>query len=128
MSKESGGDIFGMDADVEVSETDAAENAQLVIHQIIAADADWRAVFEHPDAAEPKIVPLACFALVAVHHSNVIEHAVRPMIADEDGRVDDVEMFDGFYCLVPPGADADEIIAAVRRQRASEGEGKVAEA
>lgn len=116
-------DIFGV-AEVDIAETNEAP-AQLVIHQIVAADVGWRAVFEHVELEAPKIVPLACFALVAVHHNNVIEHAVRPMIADEDSRVDDVEMFDGFLCLVPPGAEPDDIIAAVRRQRA---EGDIPEA
>jgi hypothetical protein len=109
-------DIFGA-PEIEVPEE---ENAQLVIHQIVSADVGWRAVFEHTGLAEPKTVPLACFALVAVHHNNVIEHAVRPMIADEEGRIDDVEMFDGFLCLVPPGGDVDKVVAEVRRLRASE--------
>jgi hypothetical protein len=121
VSKDNKADMFGISAEPEVEMDDEGEDTEdvdYVIHQIIPADPAWRAAFdgEGPDGQSPRIVPLACFALIEVTGEDA-HRAVRPMIADELGRIDDVEAFENFVCLVPPGALPKTVIEYVRQRR-----------
>jgi len=105
------GDMFGIgdvgegkDADANA---DGEEGTAYVIIQITPADG-WRAVFRDPtvnSSAATRTLGLACFALVEVLQDvqGPPLRATRPMVATERGEVEDVESFEDFICLVPPG-------------------------
>lgn len=125
-------DMFGIETtedEVEVEEaSDASEDedeadddeADYVVHQIIPADG-WTAAFGEPDAEgalQAKILSVACFALVEVVDPQSSHRAVRPMVADEVGNIDDVEAFDDFICLIPPGSKPEAVVEYIRKRHA----------
>jgi hypothetical protein len=119
-------DIFGT---YDEDENGEDENEVIFsIIQMVPADPNWRALFgEREHSASLKAVPLACFALVEITEEGEDAHrAIRPMIANELGIVDDVEAFPDFICLVPPGVEArvamDNAETLRREAEAEEGE------
>jgi len=126
--KNSNSDMFGIPVsvppnfEVDEAEVDDDDEEGYIIRQIIPADGSWRAAFEGEglDGQSPRLVSLVCFALVEVNSEEGMLRVVRPMIADELGRIDDVEAFEGFMCLVPPGALVEAVIAHVQRVNAED--------
>jgi len=102
MGKQDKQDIFGMGAD------DDDGGDEYVIVQLIGAEG-WRAVFQ--DGKSPqRVLGLACFALVEIIPADptvaqIPQRAIRPMVVDEFGDVEDVASFEDFVCVVQPGAD-----------------------
>lgn len=106
------GDLFGMDDDEGGDE--------YVIVQLIGAEG-WRAVFN--DGKNPqRVLGLACFALVEIIPENpnvaqIPQRAIRPMVVDEFGDVEDVATFGDFICVVQPGIAIEPVIAYAIKQR-----------
>jgi hypothetical protein len=127
-------DMFGIgdddgnpNASADAADADD-EIPPFVILQITPADG-WRAVFRDPTVnsnAATRTLGLACFALVEVIQDvqGPPLRATRPMVADELGEVNDVDFFDDFICLVPPGGDAreamDYAMRAIEAEKANE--------
>jgi len=105
-------DLFNLGAD------GSDDGDEYVIAQIISADG-WRAVFTD----EPGVIRtlgLACFALVEFVPSSpeaaqIPQRAIRPMVVDEFGQIEDVEAFDDFLCVVPPGTDQQSTVQFMDR-------------
>jgi hypothetical protein len=96
---------------------------EYVIAQIIAADG-WRAVFQEPDGPQ-RVLGLACFALVefvpdSPEAAQIPARAIRPMVVDEFGQVEDVEAFEDFVCVVQPGIAVEPVIAYAIKNRERE--------
>ena len=117
--------MFGIateaDNDHEDKENEDGFAPSSVIQQIVPADPAWRAAFKARNG-QPKLLPVVCFALVeGLQPDGSISREIRPMAADELGRVDDVEMLledsTDFICLVPPGADVQTTIKLAQTQR-----------
>lgn len=93
-----------------------------VIVQLTPADG-WRAVFEDPtNASGFRTLGIAAFALVEIIPKNpevaqIPQRAVRPLVANEHGEVDDIEAFDDFVCLVAPGLDVQPVVDFARKAR-----------
>jgi len=106
-------DLFGM------GEGDD-EGAEYVIAQIIPAEG-WRAVFQ--DGKDPqRVLGLACFALVEFVPQNpevaqIPARAIRPMVVDEFGQVEDVEAYEDFICVVQPGMDIQPVVLYAIKNR-----------
>lgn len=100
------------------------EPFSLNILQIIPADG-WRAAFVdatlQPDGI--RLLGLACFALVEIEMDTGLVRQVQPMVADETGEIGDVETFDDFICVVPPGRDVGEVVDFTRAQQAEQAAG-----
>lgn len=97
-------DLFGIDEEV-------IELPPYVIVQITPADG-WRAIFEE-DNGKLRMVGVACFALVELKADTpdgAPARIVRPMVATEDGQIEDTDAFEGFLCLVPPGGTAEQAV------------------
>lgn len=98
-------DLFG----IEEADDDVAQ--PYVIAQLIPADG-WRVILEDEDG-KPRMQGLACFALVELVTDTpdaTPARMIRPMVATDDGQIDDVEAFDGFLCIVPPGGAAAQTV------------------
>jgi hypothetical protein len=85
--------------------------------QLIPAEG-WRAVFEDTSGQPSRILGVACFALIEVLGQNLPPdmpplRVPRPMIVDETGQIEDVEAFDDFVCMVPPGGDVGLALAGL---------------
>ena len=105
------GDMFGMDDD--------GDGDEYVVVQLIAADG-WRAVFQ--SGKEQRVLGLACFALVEIIPDNpqvaqIPQRAIRPMVVDEFGDVEDVASFEDFVCVVQPGVPIEPVIAYAIKNR-----------
>jgi hypothetical protein len=112
-------DMFGMG--------DNDDGNEYVILQIIAADG-WRAVFSDAPGVT-RTLGLAGFALVEIVPENpeaaqIPQRAIRPMVVDEFGQVEDVEAFDDFLCVVPPNTDIQPTVMFAAEQRAKEAAAK----
>lgn len=98
-------DLFGFTDDNNGPE-DGEEDADVayIILQIIPADG-WRAVYVDDDNHRT-ILSLACFALVEVPGPQdpqaLPTRVVRPMVATDDGQIEDAEVLDDFLILTPP--------------------------
>lgn len=125
-------DMFGIGDDggnPNADDADAAEGEEIppfVILQITPAEG-WRAVFRDPtvnSSAATRTLGIACFALVEVIQDvqGPPLRVTRPMVADERGEVNDVEFFDDFICLVPPGGDVREAMDYAMRADEAEKE------
>lgn len=117
MSKQDTQDMFGMSGDGD------EDGGDYVIAQIIAADG-WRAVFADFKGPQ-RVLGLACFALVEIIPDNpevaqIPQRAIRPMVVDEFGQVEDVEAFDDFLCVVPPGTDVQPTVEFAIKNRERE--------
>ena len=105
-------DLFGMGDD------DGAD--EYVIVQLIGAEG-WRAVFT--DGKSPqRVLGLACFALVEIipdkpEVAQIPQRAIRPMVVDEFGDVEDVASFEDFVCVVQPGAVLETVFAYAIKNR-----------
>jgi len=130
MASNKSSDMFGISPEIEAPDEaemgDDTDDTDYTVCQIIPADPGWRAVLVD-SSGDQRILPLACFALVEIEHDGddidrVVHRVVRPMIADEAGRVDDVEVYDDFVCLVPPGAEPQAVLDYVRQHQAVVGE------
>lgn len=114
MSKQEKGDLFGISAD------DDAGGDEYVIVQLISAEG-WRAVFQ--DGKNPlRVLGLACFALVEIIPDNpevaqIPQRAIRPMVVDEFGDVEDVASFEDFVCVVQPGIDVAPVVQYAIKNR-----------
>lgn len=107
-------DLFGIniedikDKPLPADEASEEEIVPYSILQIIPADG-WRAVFVTSDPQRQRLLSLACFALVetgeTVEGRTVSTRSVRPMVADEDGEINEVTMFEEFLCLISPQND-----------------------
>jgi hypothetical protein len=114
-------DMFGIpESD---NDQDGAEGADYVVIQITPAEG-WRAVFSDPTIGGTAIrtLGLACFALVEILPGEHVTHpmvvrAIRPMVADELGQIDDVESFEDFICVVPPGSELQATVDYAIRAR-----------
>jgi len=125
MSKKKTNDVFGLPVEEEVDQIDQTEAGDegeggeeaYMIHQIIPAEPGWRVAFSDPDATNKvRVIPLVCFALIEMPGTDEApQRAVRPMIADEVGQVEDVAAYEDFICLVPPGFTPEAVIARVQR-------------
>lgn len=126
MAKQQGGDLFGIGDPAGDSDE---EGGDYVILQAIPAD-NWKVVFNDPTVpgnVATRVLGLASFALVEVlqEEPNLPPmRAVRPMVANEFGQVEDVEAFEDFICLVPPGADLHATVDFARRVRGAADKGK----
>jgi len=117
-------DLFGID------EPDDLELPPYVIVQLIPAGG-WQAAMEKDGSVTCR--PLACFALVELQPDEPAAppaRVIRPMIGMEDGQIDDVDLFDGFLCLLPPtqGRALDDVpdeyaglVKAARQRRQAAG-------
>lgn len=74
-----------------------------VVTQMLPAT-DWLAVFD-PEGGKPYTRNLACFGLVQTIVDGALTQLVRPLVADDDGSVMDVDGFEDFLMLLPPGRD-----------------------
>lgn len=113
-------DIFGMSSD-EGQEVDEAPLNQVIIHMTPAEG--WKVVFNDPEKGLPtRILGVAGFAVVETFDSeqNRLVRGIRPMVVDEIGQVDDVETFEDFVCLVPPGVDIQSTIDFVLRRESEQ--------
>jgi hypothetical protein len=114
-------DMFGMGAD---DDQDGDEMPPFVILQVMPAEG-WRAVFDDPSVGSTatRTLGLAGFALIEflVPEPNQLPmRAMRPMAVDEHGQIEDVEFFDDFICIVPPGADPKSHVEYALRTRDGE--------
>jgi len=112
MSKQDKQDMFGMGDDEGADE--------YVIIQLISAEG-WRAVFQD-DKGPQRVLGLACFALVEIipdkpEVAQIPQRAIRPMVVDEFGDVEDVGSFEDFICVVQPGMDIQPVVAYAIRNR-----------
>lgn len=115
MSKQEKGDLFGISAD------DDAGGDEYVIVQLISAEG-WRAVFMDGSKNPPRVLGLACFALVEIIPDNpevaqIPQRAIRPMVVDEFGDVEDVASFEDFVCVVQPGIDVAPVVQYAIKNR-----------
>jgi len=110
-------DMFGIpdDNNPNAAPQDDTDDADYVILQIIPAEG-WRAVFRDPNMGgmPTRILGLAGFALVEVVSEETAGQppvrAMRPMVAAENGEVEDVASFEDFVCVVPPGGDLEATV------------------
>ena len=118
-------DMFGIGPEDGADQDDGDEEvADVVILQITPAEG-WRVVFSDPTIGQTAIrtLGLACFALVEVIPDNpnpegqIPLRAIRPMVANEYGQIDDVESFDDFICVVPPGVELQPTVDYAIRAR-----------
>ena len=128
-------DMFGIpDEDNNHDNDDGAEGgADYVILQVTPAEG-WRVVFHDPTmggAGNPtaiRTLGLACFALVEIvpdqvdpQNPQLPMRAIRPMVATEYGQVEDVETFEDFICVVPPGIEIQPTVDfAIRTREAAQ--------
>ena len=114
-------DLFGMGPD----DDDEDAITPYVILQVIPAEG-WRAVFEDTtvkSGGAVRTLGLAGFALIEFvpqGPDQLPARSMRPMVADEHGQIDDVEAFDDFICIVPPGTELKPYVEYVIRVRDSE--------
>lgn len=107
-------DLFGM------SDDDGGGVDEYVIVQLISAEG-WRAVFQDTKGPQ-RVLGLACFALVEIIPANpqvaqIPQRAIRPMVVDEFGDVEDVAAFEDFVCVVQPGIAIEPVIAYAIKHR-----------
>jgi hypothetical protein len=118
-------DMFGMGAEPEDDQDQGeGEDVDYVLLQLISADG-WRVVFDDPTAGSNgmRTLGLACFALVEIvpdEPGAPPARAIRPMVANEDGQIDDVAFFEEFICLVPPGTELTQHVEYAIRKRDAE--------
>jgi hypothetical protein len=123
-------DMFGI-GDEAGQDGDEADDAEFVILQIIPAEG-WQAVFRDPSVGgmPTRVLGLAGFALVEFvpeidpgQPPPLPQRAMRPMVATEQGEVEDVAAFEDFVCVVPPGGDREATVDYATRHP-SDPEGK----
>lgn len=109
-----------------MGDDDENEITPYVILQVIPAEG-WRAVFEDTtqkvSGGAVRTLGLAGFALIEFipqGPDQLPARTMRPMVADEHGQIDDVEAFDDFICIVPPGTELKPYVEYVIRARDSE--------
>jgi hypothetical protein len=116
-------DMFNLDSDNDQDQD--GEGIDYVLLQLISAEG-WRAVFndETTGGTGTRTLGLACFALVEIIPDIPGEmppqRVVRPMVANEHGQIDDVEVYEEFICLVPPGTELNQHVEYVIRKRGTE--------
>jgi hypothetical protein len=109
-------DLFGIGAD-DADDDDEDNLPDYVILQIIPAEG-WVAVFRDPSIGNmpTRILGVAGFALVEVipedgaPPSPIPVRTMRPMVATEQGEVEDAAAFEDFVCVVPPGGDREATV------------------
>ena len=99
-------DLFGI-GDVKGDD----ETPDYIVVSIQPADG-WRAVF-----IGNRLLGLAAFALVEMIPKDLTQpvipqRAIRPMVVDETGEINDVSAFEEFLCVVPPGGDIAACVVA----------------
>lgn len=78
-----------------------APHVGATVLQIVPMDPGWHALYE--DHEGPSTVPIICLALVEFSESTEPAfQSIRPMVAMDDGVIDDVMHRDGFVGLIPP--------------------------
>jgi hypothetical protein len=106
MAKQDPKDLFGFSDNNGPEDGDEDADLAYVILQIIPAEG-WRAVYID-DNGQRTILKLACFALVEVPTQDPQDpqvlpvRVVRPMVATNDGQIEDAEVIDDFLILVAP--------------------------
>lgn len=116
--KDAGKDLFGMGGDEQEGDVDA-----YIIVQLTPADG-WRAAFtDSTNKSGVRILGIAAFALVEIipqqinPEGHIPQRAVRPLVANEHGEVDDVEAFDDFICLIAPGMEVQPTVEFALKTR-----------
>jgi hypothetical protein len=111
-------DMFGIGpGDVPDDGDDEDGAPPYVILQIVPAEG-WTAVFRDPSIGNmpTRTLGVAGFALVEVVVPDPAAppglpiRAMRPMVANEHGEIEDAAMFEDFVCVVPPGGDREATI------------------
>lgn len=101
--------MFGIEEPAQPPATGQEQPPQLnapapyVVTQMLPAT-DWLAVFD-PEKGKPYTRNLACFGLVQTLVEGGLTQLVRPLVADDDGTIVDVDAFEDFLMLLPPGRD-----------------------
>lgn len=91
-------DLFG------IGDAKDEETPDYVVVSIQPADG-WRAVFKNN-----RLLGIAAFALIEIvpkdlTQPGIPQRAIRPMVVDETGEINDISAFEDFLCIVPPGGD-----------------------
>jgi hypothetical protein len=110
-----------MGPDPEDDQDQDQGSVDYVLLQLIAAEG-WRVVLDDPfsGGTSTRTLGLACFALVEIIPDEpgvAPERMIRPMVANEEGNVEDVAFLEEFICLVPPGTELKQHVEYAIRKR-----------
>jgi hypothetical protein len=119
-------DIFGFskEAPVEDPDEDPENDVAVEIDTIIPIEPGYRAAMDDGNNGY-RLIGVVCLAMMRVEDAEGEVQYVAPMGMEADGHIADVNHFDGFICVIPPGVDV-KIAVAVAKKKAAEAAAQVA--
>jgi len=119
MAKQDKPDMFNLGPEPDDDQDQGS--VDYVLLQLITAEG-WRVVLDDPTpgGTGTRTLGLACFALVEIVPDEpgvAPERMIRPMVANEEGNVEDVAFLEEFICLVPPGTELKQHVEYAIRKR-----------